>query len=197
MGKRDKTKSFANCVLVLGLFLILAGIFLLVDHSEHATRVFAFRPVFFMVIGSVFLFVSFAFTENGYTIFAGLFALLMGIVFLLIDTHIIPYSFREMWPTIMIGCGISLMPSVFYKFRRIRSVYLFPAIVMCVLGFVFLMFSMHVFPFTFRHFMLKWWPLLIILGGVILICIFLLQQSGNENFPYMEDDSLVQGDDEC
>ncbi len=197
MGKKDTTKSFANCVLAFGLLLILAGIFLLVGQSEHATRIFAVRPVLLLVLGAVFIFVSFAFTENGYTIFGGLFALLMGIVFLLIDTHIIPYSFKEMWPTIMIGFGLSLLPSVFYKFRRIRSVYLFPAIMMCVLGVVFLMFSMHVFPFTFRHFILKWWPLLIIFGGVVLICIFLLQQSGNKNFPYMEDDSLVQGDYEC
>ena len=113
MGKKDTTKSFANCVLAFGLLLILAGIFLLVGQSEHATRIFAVRPVLLLVLGAVFIFVSFAFTENGYTIFGGLFALLMGIVFLLIDTHIIPYSFKEMWPTIMIGFGLSLLPSVF------------------------------------------------------------------------------------
>ncbi|MCR5763205.1 MAG: DUF5668 domain-containing protein [Treponema sp.] len=197
MANRNKNKSFANFILAFGLFLILVGIFLLVDHSEHATRVFAFRPVLLLVSGAVFLFVSFAFTENGYTIFVGLYAVFMGIIFLLIDTHIIPYSFRELWPTVMIGCSFSLLPAVFYKFRRISSVYLFPALMICVLGVVFLMFSMHIFPFTFRHFIMKWWPFLIILGGASLIFIYLLQQSGNKKFPYMKDDSLVHGDDEC
>lgn len=205
MGKTDKNNSFkfphvrlgsfANFILAAGFVLFLAGIFLMVKHSDHATRVFALRPVLFLFAGVLLLFISFAFTENGYTIFTGLLSVFMGIVFLLIDTHILPYSFKELWPTIMIGCGISLFPSVFYKLRRIRSVYFFPAVVMCVLGTVFLMFSMHVFPFTFRHFILKWWPVLIMIGGAVLVIIFLLQQSGNKNFPYMEDDSLVNGEE--
>lgn len=194
MEKTGKNKSFFNFMLAFGFVLVLTGIFLLVKRSEHATRVFAFRPVILLFAGAAVLFVAFAFTKNFNVIFLGILSMLMGVVFLIIDTHIVPFSFRELWPTIVIGSGVSLFLSFLYKYRRISSVFLFPSIMMLVLGTVFLMFSMHVFPFTFRHFITKWWPLLIIIGGASLIGIFLFQQSGNENFPYMEDDSLVQGD---
>lgn len=185
----------ANAVLAAGLVLILVGIFLMVKHSEHATKVFALRPVILLSVGAIALFVSIAFTESGNTLYVGLFCVMMGIVMLMVDTHIIRYSLKEMWPTIMISSGVALFPASLYKLRRIRTVYLFPAIMLIMLGMMFLLFSMHIFPFSFREFISKWWPLLVIMGGFLLIAIFFVQRANSKRFPYMKDDSLVEGDE--
>ncbi len=189
-------KKQENLVLLAGILFFIAGIFILVANTERATRIFAVRPVVCLLIGAIVLFVSLSFTVKGTGVFIGLFLLLTGIVFLLIDTHIIPYGLVKIWPTIMISSGISLFPAGFYKLKRVRTVYLFPAIMLVLLGIVFLLFSLHVFPMSFRWFISHWWPLLIVIGGAVLVGIFIVQQANAENFPYMEDDSLVEvGDD--
>lgn len=185
----------ANAVLAAGFVLILAGIFLMVKHSAHATKVFAFRPMVLLGIGVAALFVSIAFTESGNTLYVGLFCVMMGVVLLLIDTHTIRYSLKELWPTIMISSGLALFPASIYRLKRIRTVYLFPAIMLTVLGTLFLLFSMHIFPFSFGKFIQKWWPLLIVAGGFSLVVIFFVQRANSKRFPYMEDDSLVGGDE--
>ena len=120
----------ANAVLAAGFVLIVAGIFLMVKHSAHATKVFAFRPMVLLGIGVAALFVSIAFTESGNTLYVGLFCVMMGVVLLLIDTHTIRYSLKELWPTIMISSGLALFPASIYRLKRIRTVYLFPAIML-------------------------------------------------------------------
>ena len=133
--------------------------------------------------------------KDGYAIGLSFFFLLMGVVLLLMDSGILRYGFSKMWPTIMIAAALSLFPAGLYRARRIRTVYLFPAIMMLVLGIVFLLFSLHVIPVSFRMFVSRCWPLLFILVGGFLVVAFYVQQLNAKTFPYMEDDSLVDGDE--
>ena len=72
---------------------------------------------------------------------------------------------------------------------------LLPAIMMLLLGVTFLLFSLRVFPVSFREFATRYWPFLIMLSGGGLVVIFFVQQLNAKDFPYMEDDSLVDGDE--
>ena len=182
-------------LLALGLLLVLAGLFIFVGRLDSSEKVFAFRPVIALGLGIVLLFISLAFTCSSLSLFFGLFFLLMGVVLLLMDSGILRYGFSKMWPTIMIAAALSLFPAGLYRARRIRTVYLFPAIMMLVLGIVFLLFSLHVIPVSFRMFVSRCWPLLFILVGGFLVVAFYVQQLNAKTFPYMEDDSLVDGDE--
>lgn len=182
-------------LLALGLLLVLAGLFLFVGRLESSDRVFAFRPVISLGLGIILLFISLALTGSSLSLFFGLFFLLMGIVLLLMDSGILRCGFSRLWPTIMIAAALSLFPAGLYKARRIRTVYLFPAIMILVLGIVFLLFSLHVIPVSFRVFVSRSWPFLFILVGGFLVVTFFIQQLNAKNFPYMEDDSLVDGDE--
>lgn len=182
-------------LLALGLLLVLAGLFIFVGRLESSDKVFAFRPVIALGLGIILLFISLAFTGSSLSFFFGLFFLLMGIVLLLMDSGILRYGFSKMWPTIMIAAALSLFPAGLYRARRIRTVYLFPAITILVLGIVFLLFSLHVIPVSFRMFVSRSWPLLFILVGGFLVVTFFVQQLNAKTFPYMEDDSLVDGDE--
>lgn len=186
-----KPSVMQDIVLALGLVLILIGILLSVKASSHALKDFAFRPFIILLVGIVMLYLGVAVTRNDRFLFLGILFVLQGIVFLLKDTGIIHFRFREIWPTLMISCGIALFPAGLYRVKRIRAIYLFPAIMLVLFGGAFLLFSMHVFPFTFVQFIVKWWPLFIVLTGVLLVAVFFVQQTNLEQFPYMEDDSLV------
>jgi len=198
-GGRSSQKKLplkAHIVLSAGLLLIVAGLFLMVNNSDNATRVFVLRPVLILLVGLLFLYFGIAFTSSSSLLFFGVFFVFVGGVFLLMDTGVIRYSLKEIWPTIVIGSGLALFPAGLYRLRRIRTVYLFPAIMLVGFGIVFLLFSMHVFPFTFGEFITKWWPLFIMLGGASLVITFFVQQANGKNFPYMEDDSLVDCEDD-
>ena len=192
---RRKLTLKAHVVLSAGFILILAGLFLMVNNSDNATRVFVLRPVLILFAGVLFLYMGIAFTSSSSLLFFGIVLVLVGGTFLLADTGVIRYSLKELWPTIVISSGLALFPAGLYKARRIRTVYLFPAIMLVAFGVIFLLFSMHVFPFTFGEFITKWWPLFIMLGGASLVIVFFVQQANVKNFPYMEDDSLVDCED--
>ncbi len=192
---QTKYRKEANFILAVGLLLVFIGLFVLVGNQEKATKIFAFRPVLSLSSGIILLFIALALTGESFSVFLGCFFVLMGVVFLLVDSHIIPYSFSEMWPTIMIASGLALFPAGLYRAKRIRTVYLFPAIMLVLLGICFLLFSLRVFPIPFRVFVSRFWPLLIIICGLGLVVMFFVQQVNSKTFPYMEDDSLVDGDE--
>jgi len=192
---QTKYRKEANFILAVGLLLVFIGLFVLVGNQEKATKIFALRPVLSLSSGIILLFIALALTGESFSVFLGCFFVLMGVVFLLVDSHIIPYSFSEMWPTIMIASGLALFPAGLYRAKRIRTVYLFPAIMLVLLGICFLLFSLQVFPIPFRVFVSRFWPLLIIICGLGLVVMFFVQQVNSKTFPYMEDDSLVDGDE--
>ena len=190
-----KYRREGKVLLALGLLLVLSGLFIFVGNQESAVKVFALRPVIFLGLGILLLFWSLALSSSSLSLFFGLFFLLIGSVLLLVDSGILPCGFSQLWPTIMIAAALSLFPAGLYKARRVRTVYLFPAIMILLLGIVFLLFSLHVIPISFRVFVARCWPLLIIVSGVVLVVIFYVQQLNAKDFPYLEDDSLVDGDE--
>lgn len=184
-----------NLLLAAGLVLVIIGIFLCVHASTSAVKVFAMRPVILICFGAVFLFLALAFMQNFVFIFFGLSFLLSGVLMLLLETKIIPLSLKELWPVLVIICGISLFPAGFYKMKRVRTVYLFPAITLVVLGVLFLMFSLRVIKISFSKFFSFALPLVVILFGSTLVFLYLWQQIHQKNFPYMVDDSVEADDD--
>lgn len=196
--KIPQTKSSVkqNFMLAAGLILVLVGILYCVKTFSATARIFALRPIFFLVIGALFLFLAFAFTGNSVFVFFGIFSILSGIVFILIDTGITNLRLSELWPAFVIASGIALFPAGFYKMRRVRTVYLFPAITLGVLGILFLMFSLHVIRLPFSHFIAHVWPVMILFFGIMLVFLYLWQQHNNKNFPFFVDDSIDDDDDD-
>jgi hypothetical protein len=48
-----------------------------------------------------------------------------------------------------------------------------PSLAFVILGSVLLIFSFNIVPFSFSHFMIRWWPLLVVLTGLMLVLISL------------------------
>ncbi len=184
-----------NIMLALGLLLVLIGIFIKVGMSVQENSIFAWRPVLLLFSGVVCLFFAFAFMRSGFVAYLGLFLFLSGIIVLLIEFQILPFSYAEMWPSFLIASGLALFPAGLYRLKRLRTIYLFPAISMIVLGMFFQLFSTHIIPISFKEFVTRWWPFFLIGIGIALVVIFVVQQINAKDFPYLEDDSLVDGDE--
>ena len=182
-------KTFA---LVLGIILVIAGIFLMAQNSFTTDETISLRVKINIIAGAVFLFLGLGPFSNWFLILVGLFTLQMGFLFLIIDLHVIPYTMRQMWPVLVSAAGIALVPAGLYKLKRMKSIYLFPAILLILLGAFFSLFSFHILNISLSLFMHRWWPILIVITGVILVVLYFIQQMRKKDFPFMDDDSLME-----
>jgi hypothetical protein len=93
--------------------------------------------------------------------------------------QIIPMRFSENWPLISVFSGIALVPSGWHRYGCFRSRFVVPACMFVVLGSLMMVFSLHLVSFSFKQFILNWWPLLVVLAGLILVLIALGTKSGS------------------
>lgn len=190
--KKLREISGKTIALVLGIVLVIAGIFLMATHSFASGETITTRVIVNIIVGALFLFLGLGPFSNWLLILLGLFFLQMGLLFLLIDLHVIPYTIRQTWPIMVIAAGISLVPAGLYKLRRMKSIYLFPAISLIALGIFFSLFSFHILEVSLSTFIHQWWPLFFVIIGVILVVLYFIQQIRRKDFPYMDDDSLME-----
>ncbi|MBO4387231.1 MAG: hypothetical protein J5817_09520 [Treponema sp.] len=181
--------------LVIGIGILLSGVFLLAVKFSKTQDPFGWKSIFLTGTGAFLLYISFALIKKGIWVFFGIVFFLYGVHILLLDVNILPFTFIETWPLTIVICGFALIPSGLYNHKRIRTIYFFPAILMIIMGIVFLLFSMHIFKTSFRQFIYMWWPVILIFGGIWLIILFVVQQKHHEILPYMNDDSLIEGED--
>jgi hypothetical protein len=76
--------------------------------------------------------------------------------------------------------GLALFPAGWRRYGAIRSRYVVPSLAFVLLGCLLLIFSFDVVPFSFKQFMLKWWPFLGVLAGLVLVLIALGTQNNTE-----------------
>ena len=194
-GKQIKLPLKYHVGLAIGIGILLSGVFLLAVKFSKTQDSFGWKSILLTGTGAFLLYISFSLIKKGIWVFLGIASFLGGVHLLLLDAHIMPFTFIETWPLTIIICGLALIPSGLYNLKRIRTIYLFPAILMILMGAFFLMFSMHIFKSSFMHFIFMWWPLILIFGGIWLIILFVVQQKHHEILPYMNDDSLIEGED--
>uniref|UniRef100_UPI00388F5BA0 hypothetical protein n=1 Tax=Treponema sp. TaxID=166 RepID=UPI00388F5BA0 len=112
----------------------------------------------------------------------------LGLCMTFMSANIFPLEIRHLWPIMVLFSGICLVLTCFFKHRKIRGVYFFPAILIELLGGVFLLFSLNVVKTSLSHFAAKWGPLVLILAGVVLVAVFFWQRNFNDFFPYDKDE---------
>jgi hypothetical protein len=99
--------------------------------------------------------------------------MLVGFFLFLFALQIIPVAFAEAWPLISVFSGLALFPAGWHRYGALQSRYVVPSIAFVILGSVLLVFSFNLVPFSFSQFMMRWWPLLVVLTGLMLVLISL------------------------
>jgi hypothetical protein len=144
---------------VLSLFAAIQGI----------SRLSVILPILFLTAGAIFAICAIKLQKRSIYLFFASYFLLIGFFLVLLALKILPIPFSRSWPLLSIFAGLSLIPAGWHRFTRIHAVYLLPAIVFIGLGSTLLFFSLDIAPWSFKQFMLNWWPLLVALAGMVLV----------------------------
>ena len=180
-----------NFLLAVGMSCILFGIYFLVAFRAAAGAGIAVFVRFMCLsgVGMLLLFLSLVLIKSYLLVYVGMQLVFFGILALVIDSNIVSAGLRELWPVLVVSSGVSLFPAGLYRAKRIKSIYLFPGILLVVIGLFFLPFSLNLTGVSLKKFFLAFYPLAFIFMGLILVVVFFYQQTHRKNFPYMTDDS--------
>lgn len=173
MDRITTRKITARIVFIIGFLLMFLGSAFLLGTLEVATRFSVLRAFFFVIIGVLFAFFAIKLNKRSIYLFFATFFLLVGFFLFLFALHIIPFSFSQGWPLLSVFAGLALLPAGWHRFGSFRSRYVVPSVAFLLLGCALMVFSFRMVPFSFKHFVISWWPLLVVLIGLTLVLLSL------------------------
>lgn len=182
------TVPVLNALLAAGVILILAGLFLISYFSAGLGAEIPAGPIAVMIIGAVIFYLAMTVLHWAVLFFLGLLLFCAGLCATFVFSNVLPFGPEHLWPIIVILSGICLVLTCVFKHHKVRGVYVVPAVLIEVLGIVFLLFSMEIISMSFTTFVVKWIPLILILFGAVLVGIFLWQRNFDSFFPYDKDE---------
>lgn len=190
------TVPVLNILLAAGVLLVLAGLLLLSKFSAGFGREIPTSSICTMILGAVIFYIAMTLFHQAILFFLGLQIFCIGLCMTFVFTGVLPLGPESLWPIVVLLSGICLLLTCIFKHRKIRGVYLCPTILIEVMGFIFLMFSLHIIKISFSQFISKWGPLILIVAGASLIGVFLWQRNFNDFFPYDKDELSDLTDEE-
>ena len=173
MRHEVKRRLAARLIFFGGLLLMLLGSAFLLGTMAGISGISVLTAFFFIIIGSACAFFAVKLNKRSLYLFFATFFILAGFFLFLSSLKIIPLVFEDWWPSISIFAGLALIPSGWHFYGAIKIQYLVPAAAFIVLGVLLLIFSLDMVSFSFKQFILNWWPLLIVMAGLILVLISL------------------------
>ena len=168
-----KTRVAAHIVFIAGLFFMLLGITFLLGTMAGISRLSVLWSFLFVIIGAVFAVFAIKLNKRSVYLFFACFFILMGSFLFLSALQIIPFSLAEGWPLLSVFAGLALLPAGWRHYRYVSYRYLIPALAFAGLGCGLLIFSFKVVSFSFRRFIITWWPLVLVVTGIILVLLSL------------------------
>ena len=179
--------------LACGILFILMGIvLLLISYAKPEEISFSVSSIMLLSLGAIFLFLCLAVNHRAFFLYLGLNLSFWGILSFVLTFELFNLTFYKIWPLGMIYCGITLIPCGYFRFRKCHTAYIFPAIVLTLLGILFALFSFDVITESFSEIVSLWWPIGLIVLGSVLIAVFNIQKRHQASFPFIkeEDDEL-------
>jgi hypothetical protein len=162
-------KTVASRVIFsVGIFFMVGGVLALLAAIQGISRLSVIVPVLFLTAGAGFAIYAIKLRKRSLYLFFASYFLLVGFFLTLLALQVLPIPFSKSWPLLSVFAGLSLIPVGWHRFTRIHAVYLLPALSFVILGCTLLFFSLDIAPWSFKQFMLDWWPLLVALAGFLL-----------------------------
>ncbi|MDR1399133.1 MAG: hypothetical protein LBJ41_04345 [Treponema sp.] len=166
-------KILARFIFSFGLFLMLVGIAFLLGTLTGISQTSVLVSFFFVLVGAFCATLAAKLNRNKFKrsvyLFFSTFFILVGLFLFLSALTIFPVPFFQAWPLLSLFSGLALIPAGWNRFRALRFRYIVPSVTFIMLGCILLVFSFDMVPFSFTQFVLQWWPLLVMLAGLILV----------------------------
>ena len=173
MASLSTRRTVARLIFIKGLLLMFLGSAFLLGNLAGTSRISVLAAFFFVILGSGCAVLAIKLNKRSLYLFFAAFFMLVGFFLFLSALKIIPVEFSEAWPLISVFSGLALFPAGWHRYGAFRSRYVVPSIAFVILGSGLLVFSFNIVPFSFSHFMIRWWPLLVVLTGLMLVLISL------------------------
>jgi hypothetical protein len=163
---------YPNKLLVWGVTVLLVGGVLLLWNLKYLPEPGEFWPVPVIFVGLVFLYMAWPRGNSDRWIIPGMVLTLGGITFLLMNTVLRGQSLGRIWPVFMLVTGISLVPYGLRKRGSARTAVVVPGVFISCLSLLFIPFSLRQAGGSFMAFVQQWWPMILIIVGLVLIISF-------------------------
>ena len=162
--------------------------YLAADASKGGTGTRLANTHSLSALGAVSLFLSLAITRRTFFLYLGLNLCFGGILSIILSFSLFNLTFHKIWPIGMIFSGVTLFPCGYFSFHKCKKSYIFPSVVLTLLGLLFSLFSFDVITESFSKIVTLWWPIALILLGSVLITVFVIQKKNQASFPFINDD---------
>jgi hypothetical protein len=174
-------RTAAGFIFIIGLLLMFLGTAFLLGSLVEISQASVLFSFFFVILGVGFAALAIKLNKRSlYLFFAALF-LQVGLFLFLSTLHIIPVTVSRSWPLISIFSGIALFPAGWHRYGVFSIRYVVPSVAFIILGSVLLVFSLDLVSFSFSQFVKRWWPLLVLLAGFILVLVSLSAKNIRES----------------
>lgn len=181
--------KFFRIVLAVGFLFILIGInFMILFPSK---KIEGFIPVLFfilMIFSSITSYIAIL-TKKSLLLYFGMNLFVYSVGALIIKTSSLEFSIIKLWPIMMISFGLTLIPCEHFKLKKLKVFYVVPSIGLTFLGLVFLLFAYDIITISFFEFVSLYWPVLLVLAGIVLISLYFAGQT--LHLPFPDEDSLT------
>ncbi|MDR1411100.1 MAG: hypothetical protein LBI91_02705 [Spirochaetaceae bacterium] len=181
MRHEFKRRLAARLIFFSGLLLTLLGCMFLLGTMAGISRISVMTAFFFIIIGSACAFFAVKLNKRSLYLFFATFFILVGFFLFLSSLRIIPMALENWWPSVSVFAGLALIPSGWHFYGIIKIRYMVPAAAFIILGAALLIFSLDMVTFSFKQFILNWWPLLMAVAGLILLLVSLGTKSGSKD----------------
>lgn len=179
MNKNTDLK-FSRILLAIGFLLILAGLtFLILVPSSEAKNFFYIFYLALMFVSAAAIYSSLI-LQKGFMLYLALNTFIFSVIAAFITSNEANFPFIKYWPILVISFGLTLIPSGYVRANRMRTIYVIPAIVLVVLGLIFLLFSTGIIKTSFKDAVLFIWPTILFLAGVVLVALYFYGISKNK-----------------
>lgn len=173
-------KRSLNLLLATGLICIAGGAFLLLCmFAGESLTTPILIPVMALAAGVFMLFYAFTRYKSVWTVFLGYFLTASCFFIMISGSDMTSHSLSQLWPVLAIICGAAYLSaglSVHKKFMLSNAIC---SVFMMGMGVFFLLFSMDIITVPFSAFASRWWPLLLIIFGLVLIIVFIYKQNSD------------------
>lgn len=189
MAKSNKKMNF---FLALGMACLILGIvlfFIPPADQRETSHLFIDSSILLITAASVYISLL---LKSYIAFYVSLNCCVDSLIMLIMEIRSVPSPLKCYWPLAIIISGVSLLALGTIRYKKFRSVYVFPAATLTILGSFFLLFTLRIIKVPLRVFSSFFLPIFLILGGMFLIVIYYVRQNAKDKFPIIKD---VEKDD--
>jgi hypothetical protein len=170
---------YPHKLLVIGTAALVSGGVLLMVNLGSFTLPVSLWPLAPLAVGLAFLYLAYVRGRSSRYILPGMLLTLGGLFFLLVETVLGWDSVGRFWPAFMLITGLSLLAWGLRLKPKARTAIVVPGLFIAALGLLLFPFSLQRQRGGFAAFVGRWWPLVLVAIGLVLVASFFSTQKPN------------------